>query len=371
MNERLDNINGLLADLIESTNANSDEIWSAIQSETESVGYTVTDEMEAIWANADAVVSQYGDDFSDQLTTVNQTIIDVGSQITAAIANTSGIATEQNGSTTSATETTSGITATTNSGSSTSSGSNDSSESASSSSADNASLLKKVKKIINAAPVKTEKAYSSKSHSDLSKYIYKKSGGHAVTNADMADIGTVLGISATEKKITGNKDLKNKILKSLKAVGYASGVKGLKQDELAWTQENGPEAIIRPSDSAVLTPLKAGDSVLNADATSNLYDWLNNPRAFLEKHSDLVPSFHFPTPDIPEISVDIPDAVGRFAESGGNNIENMNVNITLPNVKNYDEFKYALQHDPKFEKMVQAMTVGRAAGGSPLRKYRY
>lgn len=393
MNERLDNIDGLFSDMIAAVNSNSDEIWSTIQTEANNVGYTVTDEMENIWSNADSVVTMYGSGFLDQMTTVNQTIISVGNQIAAAIAQSSAEAASQIGSITSATELTSGITAESDS---TSSGRSDVSSllesvgtgigntSTGTTSAeddrsnydvllptDYKSRLKKIKKIINAAPTKTSKVYNAQSHSDLSKYIYKKSGNHAVTNADMAAIGQIMGISATEKNITGNSSMKNEILKILKAYGYSSGVKKLAQDELAWTQEDGAEAIIRPTDSAVLTPLKAGDSVLNADATSNLYDLLNDPSAFLEKYSSLTTGSLFPSPDMPEISVDIPDVIGNLAGSGGQEISFNFDNLTLPNVTNYEEFKYALQHDSKFEKMVQSMTVGRASGGTALRKYRY
>lgn len=55
--------------------------------------------------------------------------------------------------------------------------------------------------------------------------------------------------------------------------GYASGVKRLKQDELAWTNEAGRELVISPRDGAILTPLKAGDSVIPSALTDNLFKW--------------------------------------------------------------------------------------------------
>ena len=46
-----------------------------------------------------------------------------------------------------------------------------------------------------------------------------------------------------------------------------------------------------------------------------------------------------------------------------------NVNFNLPNVKNYDEFIYAMQHDKKFESLIKSMTTDRLFGGSSLKKY--
>jgi hypothetical protein len=56
-----------------------------------------------------------------------------------------------------------------------------------------------------------------------------------------------------------------------KAAGFASGTQRVGRNQLAWTQENGSEIIVRKSDGAVLTPLKAGDGVIPADMTERLF----------------------------------------------------------------------------------------------------
>ena len=69
-----------------------------------------------------------------------------------------------------------------------------------------------------------------------------------------------------------------------RANGYANGTKRVTKDQIAWTQEKGPEMIISPSSGAVLTPLKQGDAVLPADQTSNIWEWSRfNPAEFAEK----------------------------------------------------------------------------------------
>lgn len=66
--------------------------------------------------------------------------------------------------------------------------------------------------------------------------------------------------------------------------GYASGTKRVTHDQIAWTQEKGPEMVISPSSGSILTPLKKGDAVVPADMTSNLWAWGGfNPEEFATK----------------------------------------------------------------------------------------
>lgn len=81
-------------------------------------------------------------------------------------------------------------------------------------------------------------------------------------------------------------DRKKKTGHSVRQVYYAKGVKNLKKDELAWTQDpNGTsktrEMIISPSSGAVLTPLKKGDSVLKNKFTENVFDMAEDPEGFI------------------------------------------------------------------------------------------
>ncbi len=138
--------------------------------------------------------------------------------------------------------------------------------------------------------------------------------------------------------------------------GYASGVKNLSDDEVAWTQENAREFIIRKADGAVLTPLMKGDSVLNNAASENLWKLANNPYNYLnDSFAKMVSKIN---------------ANPVVNKSFDGTVEN-NITITLPNVQNYDDFKRELQRDKSFEKMVQSMTVDRITGGSSFSKYKY
>jgi len=69
-------------------------------------------------------------------------------------------------------------------------------------------------------------------------------------------------------------------IKSLSPYAYNKFKRGTKRvgtDQLAWTnedwQKDGPELIVSKRDGAILTPLKASDSVIPANLTDNLFKW--------------------------------------------------------------------------------------------------
>ena len=135
---------------------------------------------------------------------------------------------------------------------------------------------------------------------------------------------------------------------------YKTGVYGLTQDQLAWTQENKKEeAIIRPSDGAILTPLSHGDSVLNAKATKALFEFANNPDEYFKSYTD-GSNYN----DVPTINNTM------------NGDINIQFNINGANITDYDTFKKQLTSDPQFERLLRSMTTDRLFGGSSLKKYK-
>lgn len=132
--------------------------------------------------------------------------------------------------------------------------------------------------------------------------------------------------------------------------GYASGSKSINKDKIAWTQENGNEVIIRKSDGAMLTPLGRGDMVFDKDASKNLWDLAHNKIS---------------------IGSSRPSSIRNISRVGGNTKNDIKLDITLPNVKNYEEFKRDLTNDKQFEKVLQAMTIDRLDGANSFTKYKY
>lgn len=65
---------------------------------------------------------------------------------------------------------------------------------------------------------------------------------------------------------------------------YAKGSPSIPKNQLAWTQEDGPEAIVDPATGGILTPLSKGSAVLPTDQTKNIWEWSRfNPEEFASK----------------------------------------------------------------------------------------
>lgn len=94
-------------------------------------------------------------------------------------------------------------------------------------------------------------------------------------------------ISGTSKP--GERDLGWLSLKELK--GYKTGSRNIDKEQLAWTQEDGRELIMRKSDGAMLTKLNPGDAVAPNDLTENLFKWGEvNPQTFFANAINMTPN---------------------------------------------------------------------------------
>ena len=136
--------------------------------------------------------------------------------------------------------------------------------------------------------------------------------------------------------------------------GYATGSRRIKNNELAWTQENGQELIYRSKDGAMLTPLGTGDAVFTSEMTQRLWDIAKTPEIFSTLTSTALPR--------------------GFVSNGTNNSVQNDVvmNISLPNVVDVDGFVNELRTNKRFEKVVQSMTIGAISSkGNSYNKLKY
>ena len=90
--------------------------------------------------------------------------------------------------------------------------------------------------------------------------------------------------------------------------------------------------------------------VLNNAAHENLWSFANDPEKFMK--------------DLGLSQIKIP----ANAISSGNNTVEASIMFNLPNVKNYQEFMTQAQSDPKFQKLVQEMTLGSINGNNSYKK---
>ena len=92
-------------------------------------------------------------------------------------------------------------------------------------------------------------------------------------------------IHISRTKTPGERDLGWLSLSQLK--GYKAGSRNIDTEQLAWTQEDGREIIMRKSDGAMLTKLSPGDAVAPNHLTENLFKWGEvNPQTFFANTID-------------------------------------------------------------------------------------
>lgn len=408
LNERLDNLDALVVEMIDSANRNANTINNTLIQESQKVGYAMTQTMTDIWGQASAAMSgqaeqngkvitaltTYSTNFSAAATTTNAALKNISDYVDAlkkkaeeeaAIAKANAeaeaaakMAAEQaaiaasNGGTKPAAATAADmatvindtspddtpVTPTSNSIvdalANALSGNNIEDKGSIGVAVDKSSSKKKKLKVGDKVTYKSGEYYNS---SDGSAPTGHKNRGKKVYITKINSGAQKPYHISTGKKL-GNGDL-GWLTKS--QLNYAKGAKNILKDQMAWTNENwkngGAETIVRKSDGAILTPLPKDSRIYNAMASENMWQAANNPAEFIRQNSD---GFGV--------------RVGSVPASHGSTQINMgdsNFSITLPNVKNYDEFKAAMQKDKTFEKFIQSITIDPIMGKSRNGKNRF
>lgn len=85
LNERLDNVDALISDMIDTVNANADSIASTIIHAGHDVGYYLTENLSSILSGDGSMITQYGQGFSGQLTTLNSAVNAIKAYVSAMV----------------------------------------------------------------------------------------------------------------------------------------------------------------------------------------------------------------------------------------------------------------------------------------------
>ena len=343
LNERLDNVDALIGDMITEINNSASNISTTLSDKADSVGYTLSENMTNIWntstSSITSVLTTYGNNFVNAATTINNTLGTINTNISNMISQLNKIAETKVQSAASSSSSNSSSASGTAGGSSGHSSGNSSSGSGNSGSSWGSWFIHRVDRYPkNRLQVNTSIVDRLKYHDFDSSMSARRNYFYA-----MGGSGNYIGTDSQNMWM----------IREMKSHGYKKGVYNLKQDELAWTQEGHREEVIMKKDGSLLTPLSKGSSVFNANATENLYSFANDPREFMNK-----------------LHVSNPIPILRNINSGVNNNE-FKMEVVLPNVMDYKDFKKEMQHDKGFEKMIEAMTIGKLSGGSSMNKYRY
>ena len=375
LNERLDNIDLLLQQVIDASNNNSTSISTTISTVASEVGLKLSTELQNIWSKdkIDPVLSVYTHNYTSQLTTINSTIAGVSTAVNnlwqladaeakekiakaeaekkakeaaekkaAEQAKTNKNNTKPDAKKATTTTTKKKVTTTTTKKKT---ATTTKKKVTTTTTKKKATLTNDIKKHVAAAIWNGNYGWGNDPYRKqrLNEVFGSNNGIQAIVNKGYNYIS---GISPKGYSYT---DMRKKFK------GYESGAKHVGKDQLAWTNENwdsgGSEVILRSSDRAVLTPLASDDRIYNAMASSRLWDAANNPSHYIAQN------------------------MPRLAAGADNHTETTvnyhldNVTIELPNVHNYNEMLEEMQRDNKFEMMIQAMTLGRINGKPSSYKY--
>lgn len=340
LNMRLDNIDALIADMIEQVNANSGMIGETINSAASDVGYQITEETQAIWDTSNGtqdVLKMYGEGFLQNGTTIANTLEKVNTNILSMVSKLDAIAQQKIQA---AQESNASKIPVVKPPTPPNNNNNNNNTSKPASGGDGVPKVGDRVKFVSGQ-------YYLDSYGTAPVGAYNR-GGYVYITAINTKGSKPYHISTGSR--IGSGDLGWLTLAQLE--GYATGKKRIGNDQYAWTQEEGPEMIVRPSDGAILTPLAKNDSILTADATRNVWDMANDPTKFIKDNLGAG------APAAP--------AVGGGNTTYTQNLENVVFN--LPNVKNYEQLLSSMQKDKNFERLINSMTLDKLAGKNSLTK---
>ena len=344
LNERLDNIDGLLSEMITATNENSVIINETITSATEAVGYNITEGMRGIWepsmGEMKEIVTLFDTNFTTTLTTTNSYIQSIRDLVAKIV----------DQSTSSSVEKVAGTVSRPNGSSSSSSGNRDNYSGSGG-------------PIINKTDETPNKTVTADDDDDGIQFITKKdyypktqlnTAQSVVDQLKYYDIDSSLSARESYYKQAGG-----------------TGTYQNTYDQNVWLLQKVKEEL-KKQEYTYATGGQIAD-IINASGEDGFLLARKGEYILTESQFELASSMIDKLIDFSKLQPNTNAIKGMsYANNSTNNIE---MNITLPNVDNYDSFVKELQRDPKFEKIVQSMTIGKATGKSlgnnSLNKFKY
>lgn len=143
----------------------------------------------------------------------------------------------------------------------------------------------------------------------------------------------------------------------MKSHGYRKGTKSATSGVHIYDEDNpGSEVIV--TKYGTLRQFDSGDTVFSKEQVQKLWDMSSKGITALTPNMGLN-NIASKLPDIPVNSKSMSNKV---------DISYGDVSLNFPNVKNYDDIMKQAQRDPKFESMIQEMTIGQTLGRNSLNK---
>lgn len=344
LNQRLDNVDALIGDMIDMVNEKSTIINETLQQLSTDLGYTMSDAFNSIWGESGTgakIVTTYGTDFSAKLTTTNTTLSSIEAKVTSmvGVSNNGGVAPK----------TTTQNTTTTNSTSTSTPKSTSTSQTTSSSTTTKTStptLTQAIKEKVAAA-------------------IWNGKLGWGAGKDRINRLNEVFGANNGIQALVSNKVgmyYKGNDLSQYSYANMRKKFKGYKTggyvDYTGIAQVHGtpssPELFLNSTDSKNFTSLR--------DAL----------RDMSKKNVSLM-SNHYGIPKVAYTGInDVSNMLSGITEQNDiSNTNNINITIPIDHVDDYNDFVRQLKSDGKFEKFIQSVTIDRLNGKGSLEKNRY
>lgn len=364
MNQRLDNIDTELINIYSGINENANSIKDTLSQLSADSDMLLSEEIKNIWNNSQPIV-----DLNSSVDTVNESISGTNTAIdnlrytVEAILNKMDMIINEQINQAEITDSDNTTSSTESSNSTDNYNANDSSDSSLNTHSADWWIEKK--------------DYYPKDELNIETSIVDRLKSHDYDSSDkaLALYYEKMGFGSAEE-YRGTYDQNVAMLSWMKEKGYMNGSRYIAKRQIAFTQEKGSEMIYDKSTGSMLTPvsmaqfiqslqqksgmltyLETGDKVFTNGMSENLWKIARNPYDF---GVDIKPDFNY----------DIPAAV-----SGSTNnhikIDFGDVHVTLPNVKNYQEFMQQAQADKNFAKMVESIALGKAFGANTFDKFAF
>lgn len=344
INQKLDNVEALIGNVIDTVNENVNLINETLISTTDSIGYEMTSNMQNIWNGAsnalDGIISKYGDDFGSKFTAINNVLNSIHSDVSSMISRSDEQAkdTIKDASVETKIPTKSNVVL------------------GNTTSTDN-----KVVANTNSSSIKIGGKINAKG-ALIYGYCGDQSGEYQYFGDD--PIYTVLSekngyLEVRHHKLSSGTTgwFKKSDVKAYKTGGLVDYT-GIAQVD--GTPEN-PELM------------------LNAEDTKNfleLRDVLREMSAQELTIGNNLGNINYSVDSPPQL-IGIADVSSKLSKLRNDTIPQSNsitfgdTNISIDHVQDYADFVTQLQNDKKFEKMLLSMTVNRIMGGSSFDKYKY
>ena len=349
LDQRLDQLDNLIQDIIDQSNNNASDIAETITSTAENYGYKLSESMASIWSTNTGNITKVLDNFSTNFIDSNSKIKDVCDNINSAV---QGLLANSNAEAQRVADEIARQQAEQNANSDGGySGGNDysgddwsgnwdtGSDSGSSYSGDvdwiyEENYFPRDLLNIDRSVIDRLKWNNFASNFAARSQYYDQMGG--------------------EGQYYGTYDQNIFMLDYLKSHGYRNGTKSATAGVHIYDEEDpGSEVLV--TKYGVLRQFDSGDTVFNKDQVEKLWNLskgITTPNMYMDNLGAKLP-------DISNMSNNLSNKV---------DVQFGDVTLSLPNVRNYEDFMKEAQKDPKFEKMIQNMTLGQTLGRNSLNK---